>query len=1129
MNIKKLLITLFVFTAFVSYINGDKNIALAKSWPPVIQAFTINGNSTGITVAQGSTLNISWSSANTSSCSATGGAGTTWNGNSDVNVPFTRTITGSLTTTINSGTSQVFTLTCKNTLNIFVTKYVAVNVTPTPTPTAVVNTAPPTITETVTQTINTLFSNPFGTASPSAPQSTSVPPSYIPVLSSLNLTSGPVGTQVTITGTGFLSTGNVIRLNNTSSWISNLSSSGTSITFTIPGNYPDGSPVSSGNTLYLSVQNTNGTSNEKTFTVTTSTATNIVPTISTISPTSVPLGVGSKVTITGSGFPLTGNSVMLSRVSKWVSNLSSNGTSIAFTLPSYLPNGGSIRIGDILSLSVQNANGTSNEKTIKVTASSLPSVTTYTLLTNTAGTGGGTITGMKSTYSKNEVATLTAVPAVGSTFTGWSQDWGTECTSTTGACILVMSWNRVVTANFTKTIAPITYTLKTQTADTGAGTITGAKAVYTKGEIAVLTAVPAVGSTFTGWGLACTNTTGTCTIVMDANKTVTANFVKTGTPPIVVPPTYVDPFENSSSYVLAPTSWDHITPFAGFGVSTIIDSCNSYSNAMSDTEKIAGLLKAQATKQINDFIDASCPKTSYISSPTSPCMAKMYAIDNTLLSYAIYKAEGMKLKTDKAIECNPTTNKPTGADKKSWYNIDLVNLSFITVRDVFYAKRYSAVTTPVADQIFFDLDKLLNVRFINAVKYDKVIENTYVSADRTLRYYSINSFNLPRITLLKSTVGSLSAPTLSSNINPFYIFGISENELMSKEIGSIPFNSVSDYITAYNASPNRFSDLYSSENLPLLQAGDAVLGKLDVALTERIDNKMKAFGWDETNLITQTNEGSGQLANVLESIGNWFKGLWNGIVNFFTNLFGVKESEAASGTAPPLDGLVVDGTATSGGPTTATLGGPALPPTTIATPGGPAWVNPYPELCPELKDHAPLNVIFESSVYMDRSGLSRIYFANLLDTTKKEHDVIFNYTLSSQTVKQKKLNDWEEAFISQWDRYNPNEKQISGDYNKTLNEHTKDDHVRFSGEKNPCLSSFIIKNHSLKFLRYTSYSIKVDIIKTNILSTNDNIIQTAKAEIFPGFLLSFTMIRLSKEYDAKDSASHLKWYNTSKF
>jgi len=40
----------------------------------------------------------------------------------------------------------------------------------------------------------------------------------------------------------------------------------------------------------------------------------------------------------------------------------------------------------------------------------------------------------------------------------------------------------------------------------------------------VLTATPTASSTFSGWTNACTNATGTCTVVMSASKTGSANF-----------------------------------------------------------------------------------------------------------------------------------------------------------------------------------------------------------------------------------------------------------------------------------------------------------------------------------------------------------------------------------------------------------------------------------------------------------------------------------------------------------------------------------------------------------------------------------------------------------------------------
>jgi hypothetical protein len=72
--------------------------------------------------------------------------------------------------------------------------------------------------------------------------------------------------------------------------------------------------------------------------------------------------------------------------------------------------------------------------------------------------------------------------------------------------------------------------LTTLTAGTGSGTITGKENSYTKGATATLTAVASGTSTFSGWSGACTNLSGTCSVVMDSNKTVTATFTSSSTP-----------------------------------------------------------------------------------------------------------------------------------------------------------------------------------------------------------------------------------------------------------------------------------------------------------------------------------------------------------------------------------------------------------------------------------------------------------------------------------------------------------------------------------------------------------------------------------------------------------------------
>jgi uncharacterized repeat protein (TIGR02543 family) len=72
-----------------------------------------------------------------------------------------------------------------------------------------------------------------------------------------------------------------------------------------------------------------------------------------------------------------------------------------------------------------------------------------------------------------------------------------------------------------------TYTLTLATTGTATGTIGANPAtgpVYSSGSTVVLTAQPTAGGVFAGWSGDCTGTQVTCSVVMTANKTVTATF-----------------------------------------------------------------------------------------------------------------------------------------------------------------------------------------------------------------------------------------------------------------------------------------------------------------------------------------------------------------------------------------------------------------------------------------------------------------------------------------------------------------------------------------------------------------------------------------------------------------------------
>ncbi|MDP3824311.1 MAG: PQQ-dependent sugar dehydrogenase [Burkholderiales bacterium] len=134
------------------------------------------------------------------------------------------------------------------------------------------------------------------------------------------------------------------------------------------------------------------------------------------------------------------------------------------------------------------------------------------------------------TYAQATSVTLTAAPQSGATFSGWSG----ACAGT-GACTVVMSATRTVTATFT----PIMRTLTVTKAGTGAGTVTSAPAgincgtdcteAYAQGTSVTLTAAASAGSTFAGWSGACTGT-GSCAVNMAAAATATATFTTNPTP-----------------------------------------------------------------------------------------------------------------------------------------------------------------------------------------------------------------------------------------------------------------------------------------------------------------------------------------------------------------------------------------------------------------------------------------------------------------------------------------------------------------------------------------------------------------------------------------------------------------------
>jgi hypothetical protein len=214
-----------------------------------------------------------------------------------------------------------------------------------------------------------------------------------------------------------------------------------------------------------------------------------------------------------------------------------NGTITA----SPLPVGGTYGAGTVVSLTATPAANSqftgwsgacSGSSSCSVTMDATKSVTAtftlkqFVLTLNTVGSG--TITAspapVNGTYAAGTVVSLTATPAAGSQFSGWSG----ACTGT-GSCSVMMNAAASVTATFAALPPPPPqqYTLTLSTVGTGSiGALPGSVGgKYTPGAVVGLTANPGAGFKFNAWSGACSGNNPNCTVTMNASKNATATFI----------------------------------------------------------------------------------------------------------------------------------------------------------------------------------------------------------------------------------------------------------------------------------------------------------------------------------------------------------------------------------------------------------------------------------------------------------------------------------------------------------------------------------------------------------------------------------------------------------------------------
>src|SRR5206468_3460681 len=143
-------------------------------------------------------------------------------------------------------------------------------------------------------------------------------------------------------------------------------------------------------------------------------------------------------------------------------------------------------------------------------------INTYSLSVTTVGSGTVAKSPDQSNYTHGTVVQLTATPAAGWHFVGWSGD----ASGTANPLSVTMDGNKNITATF----AINTYTLSVTTAGSGTVAKSPDQPTYNHGTVVQLTASPAAGWHFVGWSGDASGTANPLSVTMDGNKNITATF-----------------------------------------------------------------------------------------------------------------------------------------------------------------------------------------------------------------------------------------------------------------------------------------------------------------------------------------------------------------------------------------------------------------------------------------------------------------------------------------------------------------------------------------------------------------------------------------------------------------------------
>jgi hypothetical protein len=176
----------------------------------------------------------------------------------------------------------------------------------------------------------------------------------------------------------------------------------------------------------------------------------------------------------------------------------------------------------------------------------------YSLAATVNPPGTGTITPPGGSYTSGTAVQVSAAPAAGYTFAGFTGNLG----GTGLPQILIMNGNKSVWANFTPT-PPGQYSLTTSVNAAGAGTITPGAGSYSSGSPVWVTAAANTGYQFTSFTGSVNSGSNPVMVTMDSAKTVTANFAAaTPDPPFIF--THTDGYGVTRTWTITTEALNHV-------------------------------------------------------------------------------------------------------------------------------------------------------------------------------------------------------------------------------------------------------------------------------------------------------------------------------------------------------------------------------------------------------------------------------------------------------------------------------------------------------------------------------------------------------------------------------------------